>query len=715
MQQAIKRPMKSSFKVWTLQSMAALGLVACSPAIPGGELDGNPTDAMVQEKQTPLEECPAEPSPLRLPECGFCGDGYCTSPETASSCPEDCYAAPPPTPTTPSSISYPSYSRTPSFTVTWGYATNAATYQLEERVNQEMWQPIYEGYGSSYFVSGRNPAAYSYRVRACNGSGCGSYKTGIATVVNPPPVFNLYAQYPFLYTHDQQNAQYAAANQGFWTGFTQSQSQAMSSEGMVHPMDVADGMFYLGQGYNLLKDELAQICLDTANPNFGIVSNPVNYASFSVERATSVNHLSQLLDVELNGGLSLGLEDFTLDLTASKRRLSEQVSDIYHEKLVARWEYQFDHWTLNTVAEPLRQDFVSSMIIPLNTNAQANFRERCGDKYIHAVTRGARLYMVFSFDAKRYTSAERAQKAATLKLKIQEVLNVNGGGTVSTETQQFLAQNNVVIKGYAVGGNKSTVEVSLSHADFGIKFQEFVNGVSTANVAAIQQSMSHYPQPSQFLDYSYFQVFADYRTPAEQLRRWHAIDLEREQRCKLQEAYSFDLSNCNMALAELVTAKLRCIETPSWSQCQHPLSYYTGVGTGGLPSTLLYNWMGQYISALERQSTSQYFDHHVVGSWGSKKCQSFTDDTCLPSSSCVVDTTQGENDGIGKGFSYVTHYWDVPGSGSYNNHSIPTGSTCIRTQSKLCTSQFGDTTADFRFTQGIFGQCPATRSFAIVN
>ncbi|WP_375771958.1 hypothetical protein NR798_14065 [Archangium gephyra] len=625
-----------------------------------------------------------------------------------------CEEPPPPVPDTPYNISYPSYSRSPSFTVSWSYASYGETYELEEQVNQGAWQPIYQGYGTSYTVSGRSPAAYNYRVRSCNVSGCGYYQTGIATVVNPAPVIDLYGQYPFLYSHDQQNAQYAAATQSFQTGFRQ--SVGIASEGSFHALDVVDGKFYLGQGYNLLKDELSQICLDTANPNFQVVSNPMYERSFSVERSTSVSHLAQLLDVELNGGLSLGLKNFTLDLSGSKKRLSEQVSDTYQEKLVVRWEYKLDHWTLNTVAEPLRQDFVTSMLIPNNSNARANFRERCGDKYIHAVTRGARLYMVFSFDTKKYTSTEREQKAATLKLKIQEVLNINGGGSVSSDTQQFLAQNNVVIKGYAVGGDKSTVEVSLSHADFGTKFQQFVNGVNSSNVAAIQPSMSHYPQPSQFLNYNYFQIFADYRTPAEQLRRWHAIDLEREQRCKLQESYGLNQANCRMAVAELVTAKLRCIETLSWSQCQHPLSYYTGVGTGGLPSTLLYNWMGQNISDLERKAVSQYFDHHVLrSSWGNKKCQSFTDDTCLPSSSCVVDTTQGENDGIGKGFSYITHEWDGPGSGSYNNHYISAGSTCIRTQSTLCTTQFGDSTADFKFTQGIFGQCPATRAFAIVN
>lgn len=688
-----------------LQVFVSAALGACSANEELLEQGTQPTAEQVLPgiRDTLVEVCrigePCEPQcPVSMAMVGLC---------------EEPPPPPPPPPGAPSNISYPSYSRSPSFTVTWSYASYGETYALEERVNQGTWQQIYQGYGTSYAVSGRSPAAYTYRVRSCNVSGCGSYRTGIPTVVNPAPVINLYGQYPFLYAHDQQNAQYAATAQSFQTGFRQSQVPA---KGDFHTLDVVDGKFYLGQGYNLLKDELSQICLDTANPNFQIVSNPVNIRSFSVERATSVNHLSQLLDVELNGGLSLALKNFTLDLTGSKKRLSEQVSDTYHEKLVVKWEYQLDHWTLNTVAEPLRQDFVSSMLIPNNNNAKANFRERCGDKYIHAVTRGARLYMVFSFDAKRYTSSEREQKSAALKLKIQEVLNANGGGSVSTATQQFLAENNVVIKGYAVGGNKSTVEVSLSHSDFGIKFQEFVNGVTLANVAAIQPSMSHYPQPSQFLNYSYFQIFADYRTPAEQLRRWHAIDLEREQRCKLQEAYGYNLANCNMAVAELVTAKLRCIETLSWSQCQHPLSYYTGVGTGGLPSTLLYNWMGQNITDLERKSTSGYFDHHVLrSSWGTKKCQSFTDDTCLPSSACVVDTTQGANDGIGKGFSYVQHEWDGPGSGSYNNHYIPTGSTCIRTLSTLCTTQFGDSTADFKFTQGIFGQCPATRAFAIVN
>ncbi|MFY0529686.1 hypothetical protein ACN28I_43160 [Archangium gephyra] len=608
-------------------------------------------------------------------------------------------------PFSPSSVSHPAYTHGGAYTVTWGSSLFGETYQLEEQFNEGVWTPLYHGPERSFYVSGRNAGEYNYRVRGCNSGGCGSYRTSTTIVVNPKPVVDLYAEYPFLYTHDQQNAQYAAQNQSFRTGFQQ------TSPATLTPVD---GNFYLGQGVNLLKGEPAQICVDTNHPSFQIVSNPVNARTFSVERATSLTHLSQLLDVDVSGGLSLGLKDFTLDVTGSKKRLSEQTGDSYRETIVARWENKVDHWTLNTIAEPLKPDFASSMLIPLNPNAQSRFRERCGDKYIHAVTRGARLYFVFSFDAKSYSSTERQQKAATLTAKIKEVLSLNGGGSVSLATALFLKSTGVEIKAYAVGGNTG-VEVDITHTNFGTKFQEFVTTVNTSNVAAIQQFTSHYDQPTQFLNYSYFQVFADYRTPLDQLRRWTALELERFQRCKLLENYGFSTASCTAAGQEMETAMENCMETVRWGKCAHPLSYYTEIGSGGVPaSNSLYTWMGQNINALDRVAASQYFDHHVVGSWGSKKCESFTDNTCLPSPSCAVDTTQGANDGLGQGFNYVQHYWDVPGSGSSNSHSIPAGTTCIQTLSTLCTSQFGDTTADFRFTQEIFGQCPATRSFSQV-
>ncbi|WP_224364379.1 hypothetical protein [Hyalangium versicolor] len=674
-----------------------------------------PSVATQQIQATPL--CPAPIDPTQSVACPPCPidlqrvDGTCTPP-------------PPPAqrPSIPGSLSYPSYLTRPSYLVSWGSSTGyglPVTYQLEEQISTGVWQQLSSTSSLSSTMSGRASNVYKYRVRACNSVGCSGYTTGSALVVNLPPVTDVYADYPFLHDVDQENTQYAASSQGFRTGFQSSSSAQTRSDVRLNPLPVVDGQFYLGQGYNVLKDDYAQNCIDTNRPGFQILSNPVNYRSISVERAASVSQLSQLLDVNMSGGFSLGVDGYSVDLSGSKKRYSEQVGDSYQEWVVVRWEQQIDHWTLDTSVDPMKPAIVSQMIVPGNVNAQRAFREFCGDKYVYAVVRGAKLYMVFRFDTKSYSLTERAQKAAGVVAKIKEVLNANGSSTVSEETRLYLEQLKVTIKAYTVGGDKEIESIALTGANFATKFQEFVNSVSVSNSAAVEQSMSHYVQPPQFYNYDYFQLFADYRVPAEQLRRWNTLDLEREQRCQLIQTYGYAAgasANCNWGKQELETAKSYCIETASWSKCAHPLSYYTG-NLGPLGSgTLLYNWLGQNISSLERTTSSNYFDHHVSGGFWNKECGSFTDDTCLPMSGCVVDAFLGGHEGVGKGFDRIVSEWDGPGDGSTKGipYIVSNGAMCVRTASTLCTSRFGDTTADYKFDQVIYGQCPYTRQFAIV-
>jgi hypothetical protein len=96
-------------------------------------------------------------------------------------------SASPPQP--PASITYPSTSSNGSFTVSWGSSPDVATtYQLEQTTNSSFSGAslIHESAGSSVSLS-RGDGTYYYRVRACNGASCGSYRAGGALVVTLPP------------------------------------------------------------------------------------------------------------------------------------------------------------------------------------------------------------------------------------------------------------------------------------------------------------------------------------------------------------------------------------------------------------------------------------------------------------------------------------------------------------------------------------------------
>ena len=96
-------------------------------------------------------------------------------------------------PGTPSSISVPSSSTTGNYAVSWGTASGTVTaYRLYEATNSSFSGQtlIHNGPGTSASLSGRGNGTYYYRVRACNGSACGSYRTGgnSVTVTLPPSV-----------------------------------------------------------------------------------------------------------------------------------------------------------------------------------------------------------------------------------------------------------------------------------------------------------------------------------------------------------------------------------------------------------------------------------------------------------------------------------------------------------------------------------------------
>jgi len=94
-------------------------------------------------------------------------------------------------PGVPASISVPGGSNNGSFTVSWGTSTGTVTaYELYEANNSSFTGQtiVHQGTGTSNSVSGKGNGTYYYRVRACNGGQCSSYRTGAnGVVVTLPP------------------------------------------------------------------------------------------------------------------------------------------------------------------------------------------------------------------------------------------------------------------------------------------------------------------------------------------------------------------------------------------------------------------------------------------------------------------------------------------------------------------------------------------------
>ena len=74
--------------------------------------------------------------------------------------------------------------------VSWSATGEVTTYTLQESKNNASWITVSSSItGINYSRTGRINGTYKYRIRACNASGCGGYRTsGNVTVHLPPPI-----------------------------------------------------------------------------------------------------------------------------------------------------------------------------------------------------------------------------------------------------------------------------------------------------------------------------------------------------------------------------------------------------------------------------------------------------------------------------------------------------------------------------------------------
>lgn len=84
-------------------------------------------------------------------------------------------------------LTAPASSTTGSYTVSWTAVTAATAYQLQESVNGGTYATIQDAASTSMARTGRQNGTWSYRVRACNPSGCAAYSTAKTTQVTLPP------------------------------------------------------------------------------------------------------------------------------------------------------------------------------------------------------------------------------------------------------------------------------------------------------------------------------------------------------------------------------------------------------------------------------------------------------------------------------------------------------------------------------------------------
>jgi len=81
----------------------------------------------------------------------------------------------PSVPAAPASISGPSMSMTGNYTISWSASTGASRYELWESVFDGAFSKVYDGTGASKVFSNKPNGEYTYKAKACNGSGCSGF------------------------------------------------------------------------------------------------------------------------------------------------------------------------------------------------------------------------------------------------------------------------------------------------------------------------------------------------------------------------------------------------------------------------------------------------------------------------------------------------------------------------------------------------------------
>ena len=609
-------------------------------------------------------------------------------------------------PGTPASMSNIAYTNGTSHRVSWGASNGygyGVKYQAYEQKNNGSWNKVYEGYGRSKSVSNRGKGIYRYRVRGCNDKGCSGFRYGNKMAINPLQENNLYAKYPVLNTIDQRNVNYHSNEASIETSQKRIEPVGQTISGRTS----SEERFYLGDGYDLIRGALRETCLDTTHNDFHITKTaPLQPSTFDVEYVNNNRHLAELLDVTDAGRVGFTYDDFTLGLSDEKNRYMESITDDSHVRFVVKWVKRAKYWKLNTPTDPIIPELATDILKPNDSEAKADFRERCGDNYINAANLGAALYLVFTFDAKQYSFEERINKKGQLGAVLEDVFSVGGTRSLTTSEKQLISSLNVTIHADQVGGPEG-ISASITPSNFNSKYNQFIQGTNSDNWAAVDFETQEYQRPTMYNNYSHAQIFANYAAPFAQMRRWADISVWSRCRPAIFNGISLMSGECGQAEANMGIAMDSCRKTREWNLCKHPAYYQTGSFTTVGNGVNLLSWLSTNVKKLNEDDEFKSFSHE-----GNKK--TISDETCLRHNQCYANKFRGSGVGIGKGFVIDVTKYDNRG-GTHPSYKLINGNQCVHTSAYLKKNWFANPKPKFHYNIKFEGMCADQENFVIIN
>jgi hypothetical protein len=404
-----------------------------------------------------------------------------------------------------------------------------------------------------------------------------------------------------------------------------------------------------------------------------------------------------------------------LSLSGEKQRYIQSVTDESHVRFVVKYKTVKQNWKINrTPVDAIHSVLTNHILSPGDDQAKADFRERCGDNYVNDVNLGAALYLVYSFDSKKYDKTIKENYKLKLGLLLEKVFKGDASTSFRQELDHLVNTLDVKVSASQIGGPLGAIS-GLNKDNATDKFKEFIANTNSSNWAAVDIATNNYQRPTIYNNYNHDEIFAKYsgaHGPESQLRRWLSLSVQLKERCDPYSEYEQDTPvECDPGATEIVIAMELCLNTYEWDNCIHPSSYNTGNPNVISSGTHLLSWLSENIKKLKTDSKDKYYSHH-----SHRVRREAKDTTCLSDSSCFANIHKGGGyyNSKASGFTYSPGYTDEV----KNFNFFPSqGTSCLISKAFLNPGRcwFCDTTADWNYAINLEGMCPKQQDFRIVN
>lgn len=477
----------------------------------------------------------------------YYSDPYCGCPSYDPYC-EGLPPPPPPPPAAPRHLTYTPFSEGSTVSVSWPAVWDATSYQLDRSLNG-VWSNIYTGNQTALNVLLPSQGLYSFRVRACNDGGCSNYLT------DPEMRFSRGPQRGTNLTGSQEVKDFVEAL-NFETPAT------------------------LGAGYDHLRQEItANHCMNSAAAPR--TTTEARVKEFKLNLVQTRDELSTQLSLSQNLGVSAKYGKFSGNYSGKKEILNTSTRVEETHMVVASLRDQFRVESLNN---PFSLSMLSTASNLLQTGQGAQFRNQCGDAFVHSIAHGRQFFITFQLRSFNHTREEIRTQTNSLKVDIGNYVGASYDTTRRSQiTQKYSSYS---VQAHVISYGSSVSVTGVVSLDAALQFmRDFEAEPITGSSYPLDFKTIDYTPPAGVSNYPYYQSYKS------TLNRWYSFDQQLAQRCEMFDENLYGekgirMSETAVAVGAAGGRNLRtacfllkraileniqnCEDTTKWAQCVQP-------------------------------------------------------------------------------------------------------------------------------------------------